>query len=94
MCEAIAHSSEERKADDLWPDLPSGNEWVSRRGGSLAVKMVRHSDHEQEQLAMWETHVLQQLAHPHVRPVPLEPTPTWRPLPTEPLRQLAGHDES
>ena len=65
VCEAVANSSLDHPRKG---EIEAGRIGSPRAGGSLAVKMVRHSEtDEQEQLAMWETHVLQQLAHPHVR---------------------------
>jgi len=54
------------------PSMRCENEGGKKAGqdGQLAVKMVRHTGDgpvgDQERLAMWELHVLQQLNHPHI----------------------------
>uniref|UniRef100_A0A7S3EW64 Protein kinase domain-containing protein n=1 Tax=Haptolina ericina TaxID=156174 RepID=A0A7S3EW64_9EUKA len=67
--------SEEGGDEDFDSCSPRSPSVLRRQGGAaqdgqLAVKMVRHVQSEncgdQERLAMWEMHVLQQLHHPHI----------------------------
>lgn len=66
VCEAVAHHPKVDMRDIDSPVEHPSSESTFRLRGSLAVKMVKHSDHDHEQLAMWETHVLQQLNHKNI----------------------------
>mmetsp|Transcript_17368 Transcript_17368/g.43660 ORF Transcript_17368/g.43660 Transcript_17368/m.43660 type:complete len:596 (-) Transcript_17368:499-2286(-) len=66
VCEAVEHSSGDSLPDGQSMIAHGADEARVCSGGNLAVKMVKHSDYEHEQLAMWETHVLQQLNHKNI----------------------------
>ena len=68
--QAESRGGEEDRDYGSSPHLGGEGEQAVVEDGQLAVKMVRHASSavsgDQERLAMWEMHVLQQLNHPHI----------------------------